>query len=410
MKRRGKGQSMRDRSRRQAAGVDRPLRIGVVGTGFVARHFVLELVRRPEWQLGAVLTRRPLDSVQGFPEAALTDSPDALIEAADVVFECTGDVPYATRQIGAALAAGRPVVTLNPEFHVTTGSYFVGRGHLTEAEGDQPGCTARLVEEAVALGFEPVVLGNIKGFLNLTPTREEMEYWGARQGISLPMVTSFTDGTKLQVEQCLVGNFFGAGIAREGLLGPETDDLRTAGQLLGEAAAAAGRPVTDYVLSRKLPHGVFVVARHEPGQREALAYLKLGDGPFYTLLRPNIFVHLEVFKTLERVARAAPALLHNTATPRLSVAAVAKRELRPGEAIGRGCGSFELRGICVRIANRPDHLPIGLADGIRIRRRVEPGQVLTFDDVEMPESEACSIWSEIVGAAVADLPRATVEA
>lgn len=410
MTRRGKGQSMQDRSGR-AADFDRgPLRIGVVGTGFVARHFVLELLRRPQWQLGAVLTRRPLDQVEGFPEAALTDSPDALLEAADIVLECTGDVPYATRQIGAALAAGRPVVTLNPEFHVTTGSGFVGRGYLTEAEGDQPGCTARLVEEAVTLGFEPVVLGNIKGFLNLTPTRQEMEYWAARQGISLPMVTSFTDGTKLQVEQCLVGNFFGADIAREGLLGPEADDLRTAGQLLGEAAAAAGRPVADYVLSRKLPHGVFVVARHAAAQREALTYLKLGDGPFYTLLRPNIFVHLEVFKTLERVACDAPPLLHNTPAPRLSVAAVAKRALRPGEAIRRGCGSFELRGMCVRIADRPDHLPIGLADDIRIRRRVEPGQVLTFDDVEMPGSEACSIWSAIAGAALADPPRTPVEA
>ncbi|MGH7004672.1 MAG: NAD(P)-dependent oxidoreductase, partial [Alphaproteobacteria bacterium] len=355
--------------------------------------------------------RRPLDSVRGFPREALTDSMDALIESTDIVFECTGDVVHATRQIGAALAAGRPVVTRNPEFHVTTGAYFVGRGRLTEAEGDQPGCIARLVEEAVELGFEPLVLGNIKGFLNLNPTLEEMEYWAARQGISLPMVTSFTDGTKLQVEQCLVGNFFDADIAREELLGPETDDLRTAGQLLGEAATAAGRPIADYVLSRKLPHGVFVVARHQPGQREALTYLKLGDGPFYTLLRPNIFVHLEVFKTLERVARNDPALLHNTAKPRLSVAAVAKRALRPGEAIARGCGSFELRGICVRMADRPDHLPIGLADDIRIRRRVEPGQVLTFDDVDMNESDACSIWCEVRAAAlVADHPRETVDA
>jgi predicted dehydrogenase len=99
----------------------RPLRIGVIGTGFVARHFVLELLRRPEWRLGRVLTRRPLGSVRGFPEEALTDSPDALIDSADLVFECTGDVAHATKQIGRALTAGRPVVTLNPEFHVTTG-------------------------------------------------------------------------------------------------------------------------------------------------------------------------------------------------------------------------------------------------------------------------------------------------
>jgi predicted homoserine dehydrogenase-like protein len=378
-----------------------PLRIGVIGTGFVARHFVLELLRRPEWQLGRVLTRRPLDSVRGFPEEALTDSTDALIESADLVFDCTGDAAHATKQIGRALAAGRPVVTLNPEFHVTTGAFFVERGSLTEAEGDQPGCIARLVEEAAALGFEPLVLGNMKGFLNRTPTLEEMEFWAARQGISLPMVTSFTDGTKLQVEQCLVGNFFGADVAREELLGPATDDLPTAAQLLGDAATAAGRAITDYVLSRKLPHGVFVVARHQPEQREALSYLKLGDGPFYTLVRPNIFVHLEVFKTLERVARSGAPLLHNSAKPRLSVAAVAKRELRPGETIARGCGSFELRGICVRIADRPDHLPIGLADDLSIRRRVEPGQVLTFDDVELDETEALGIWRKIRASALA---------
>jgi predicted homoserine dehydrogenase-like protein len=389
----------------------RGVRIGVIGTGFVARHFVMELVRRPQWRLGAVLTRRPLDSVQGFPEEALTNSPDALIEASDIVFECTGDVPYATQQIGAALAAARPVVTLNPEFHVTTGPYFVDRGYLTEAEGDQPGCIASLVEETVALGFDPVVLGNIKGFLNLTPTSEDMKYWAERQGISLPMVTSFTDGTKLQVEQCLVGNFFGADIAREGLLGPEDDDLRAAGEVLGEAAATAGHLITDYVLSRKLPHGVFVVARHQPEQREALTYLKLGDGPFYTLLRPNIFVHLEVFKTLERVVRNDPPLLHNTAQPGLSVAAVAKRELQPGESIARGCGSFELRGTCVRTKDRPDHLPIGLADEVRIKRQVEPGQVLTFDDVEIEETEAHRIWREIQAATrAADHPQETVDA
>jgi predicted homoserine dehydrogenase-like protein len=371
------------------------VRVGVVGTGFVARHFVAELVRRPEWQLGRVLTRRPLGSVAGFPEAALTDSADALIEAADLVFECTGDVAHATRLIGQALAAGRPVVTLNPEFHVTTGAFFVGRGSLTEAEGDQPGCIARLHEEAVAMGFEPIVLGNMKGFLNRTPSLEEMEYWGARQGISLPMVTSFTDGTKLQVEQCLVGNFLGADIAREELLGPAVDDLQTAAQLLGEAAEAAGRPLTDYVLSRKLPHGVFLVARHQPDQQAALSYFKAGDGPFYTLVRPNIYVHLEALKTLERVVRGGPPLLHNTAQPRLSVAAVAKRALRPGEAIARGAGSFELRGICVRIAARPDHLPIGLAENLRLRRGVEPGQVLTFDDVELDETEPVRIWREI---------------
>jgi predicted homoserine dehydrogenase-like protein len=376
---------------------DRPVSIGVIGTGFVASHFILELTRRPAWQLSRVLSRRAPAACMGFPTCErLTDSIDELITHSEVIVECTGDVLWATQTVGYALAAGRPVVTLNPEFHVTTGSYFVGQGLLTEAEGDQPGCQAALWEEATAMGFTPLVLGNMKGFLNRHPSLEDMRFWAAKQGISLLMVTSFTDGTKLQFEQALVGNYFGADIAQEELLGPETDDLAEASRILGEAARKLGTPITDYVLSRKLPHGVLLVARHQEEQRAALRYLKLGEGPYYTLIKNNIFVHLELFKTLERVVRQGHVLLDNTANPRLSVAAVAKQPLASGTRIARGCGSFELRGICVRIDDRPDHLPIGLAEQMVLRRKVEPGQILSLEDVDLPPSRAVDAWCAIL--------------
>ena len=279
---------------------------------------------------------------------------------------------------------------------------------LTEAEGDQPGCLAALHEEAVAMGFAPLVYGNMKGFLNRSPTPEDMACWAGRNGISLPMVTSFTDGTKLQVEQCLVANGLGAGIAREELLGPATDNLAVASRALAEAARGLGRPISDYVLSGKLPHGVFIVATHDGCQREALRYLKLGDGPFYTLLRHNIFVHLEVFKTIERVLRGGDVLLDNGATPRIGVAAVAKRALRPGERIERGGGGFDLRGICVDIVDRPGHLPICLADGARVGRRLEPGQVIALGDVDPPDDRAWTLdlWRSIEARALAAAPAA----
>ncbi len=376
-------------------------RIGVVGTGFVARHFVTELMRRQDWSLGKVLTRRARNGVSGFPNDRLTDSVDAVIATSDIILECSGDIGHATAVARAVLAAGLPMVTLNPEFHVTTGSAFVERGFLTEAEGDQPGSLARLVEDAVAMGFAPLVLGNMKGFLNRTPTPEDMRHWAERQGISLPMVTAFTDGTKLQIEQCLIGNYLKADIAAEELLGPEEDDLGVAARQLAEAALAAGGPITDYVVSRKLPHGVFVVGRHDPAQAAALRYLKMGEGPFYTLVQPNILVHLEAFKTLERVATGGGVLLHNTARPHLSVAAVAKRRLRRGERIARGYGSFDLRGICVRLADRPDHLPICLANDLHVRRAVEPGQVLTVADVDLEACPALELWQAIAAPAAA---------
>ena len=378
------------------------VRIGVVGTGFVARHFCLELAHRKGYRLGKVLTRRSLDACGEWPfKDALTNSLNELIDGCDIVFECTGDVRHATETVEAAVAAGRPVMTLNPEFHVTTGSHFVGKGFVTEADGDQPGCQASLLEECMAMGFEPLVLGNIKGFLNRHPNPDEMAFWAKKQGISLAMVTSFTDGTKLQVEQALVGNYFGFDIAQDELAGPECDDIKETGNILGAIAERHGRPIADYVLSRKLPHGVFVVGRHKGEQQAALTYLKMGEGPYYTVLRPNIFVHLEPFKTLERIVGQKTPLLHNSAKPHIGVAAVAKRDLKPGERVERGAGSFELRGICVRLADHPGHLPICLADDVVLKRSVQKDAILSLDDVDLPATRALEIWRQVEGTALA---------
>lgn len=372
-----------------------PLRVGVIGTGFVSRHFVLELERRPSLQLGKILTRRPLDLCGEYPRPeALTDSLDAMIEGSDVVFECSGDPLYASRVIGRTLDAGRPVVTLNAEFHATIGSAFVERGLLSEAAGDQPGSLAMLNEDVVAMGFQPLVYGNMKAFLNHHPSPEDMKYWAARQQLSVTMVTSFTDGTKLQMEQCLVANGLNAGIVQEGLIGLATNDVER-GAELGAVAERLGEPISDYVIGANLPHGVFIVARHDACQAATLRNLKMGDGPYYVLKRDFCLVHLEAFKTLERVARQSRILLNNGSRPRISVASVAKRELRAGEQIPYGCGSFELRGICVKIAKRPGHLPIGLAQDVRVKRRIEQGAILTLDDVELPETEALAAWQAI---------------
>ncbi len=303
----------------------RKIGVGVIGTGFVARHFAYELERRPAYRLAKVLTRRPLDRCQDFPrQDTLTDSLDQLIAASDVVFECTGDTLYAATTIGRALDAGRPVVTLNAEFHVTIGAHFVERGTLSEAEGDQPGCLAALAEDAVATGFAPLVYGNMKGFLNRDPTPEEMRYWAERKASSVEMVTSFTDGTKVQIEQCLVANGLGAGIAKEDLIGLATGDLKVAAAELGAAADRLGHPISEYILDRGLPHGVFIVARHDERQATALHNCKLGEGSYYVLSKDYCLVQLEVFKTIERVMQGRPPLLNNTASPRVSVASIAK--------------------------------------------------------------------------------------
>ncbi len=373
------------------------IKVGIIGTGFVSRHFTLAMARQPRYRLTKVLTRRPLDRCAEYPvQDALTDSLDAVLEQSDVVFECSGDAFYAAETIGRILDAGKPVVTLNAEFHATVGSHYVDRGLLSEAEGDQPGCLAALREDALAMGFTPLVYGNMKGFLNRDPTPEDMRYWGEKQGQSLDMVTAFTDGTKVQIEQCLVANGLGAGIAQEDLIGLVDGDLKQIANELGATADRLGYPISEYVVDRHLPHGVFIVARHDEQQVAALEYLKMGKGPYYTLIKNHVLVHFEVLKTIDRLCRGVKRpLLNNGRSPKVSVASIAKREFQPGEMIARGCGSFDLRGSCVDIVERPGHVPICLTKDMRIRRRIERGQMVTMEDVELPETEALSAWRAI---------------
>lgn len=376
---------------------DSPRKIGVAGSGFIARGLTYALGHQPDLRLTSVLTRRRPSDCSEFPRRELlTNSIDEFLDRCEMVVECSGDVLHATNVVDAALRAGKPVVTMNAEFHATVGSAFVDRGPiLTEAQGDQPGSLAALAEDAQTMGFRVLVYGNRKGYYHANPPLDQMQFWAKKQGLSLDQVTAATDGTKMQIEQALVANGLGATISRDGMHGPECASMEEGGQLLARDAAKVGRPIADFVLVKTGPAGIFVTCETDPKQQPFLEYLKLGPGPFYVLVHNYHLCHLEIVKTIRRVRDGGGALLNNSKSPTISVAAIAKRELKPGEKVHKGIGSFDLRGEAVRIASNPDHLPIGLANEIVIKRRVEADQRLTFDDVEIPDSLALRAWREV---------------
>jgi predicted homoserine dehydrogenase-like protein len=376
------------KSELQTPALAQPVRVGVSGTGFIAKGLLAALANAPDFEIGKVLSRRKACEVEGIDTDLVTNSKEELAETCDVVVECGGSVRWAAEVVDQAMSAGRPVVTMGTEFHVTVGSYFCERGYLTEAEGDQPGSLAAHAEDVRAMGFAPVVYGNIKGYLNHHPLETEMEYWSNKNGISVEQTISFTDGTKMQMEQVLVANGLGASLAQRGMIGPTGLPLEVSGAQLGRVAKELGVALSDYVLNRDLPAGVFVVAEHPFERPEVLRYLKLGDGPFYTLLRPFHLCHLEMMKTLRRVVAGQKPLLNNSSQPVATVAAVAKRDLKAGLWMARGAGGYEVRGEAVLIQEATNAVPIGLLDGVRVVRSVAKGQTLTWDDVEMADDLA----------------------
>ena len=371
-------------------------RISVIGSGFIAKGVVQLLESSQNHSLEKILTRSNIDSRNDFPcHKKLTNNLDDLIENSDLIVECTGDAIYAADSIDAILKASLPVVTMNAEFHVTCGSYFVGKGLLTEAEGDQPGVLAMLNEEALSMGFKPLVYANMKGFLAHNPSEKDMKFWAEKQGFSVDMTTSFTDGTKVQIEQTLVANGLGADIAQDGLIGPNNDDTWEGGALLAKKAKELGTPISDYLISPAIKPGVFIVAEHSDAHHIGLSNYKMGNGPFFVLDRPYHLCYFEIIKTIDRVLQGRGILLDNNKIPTISTATIAKRDLSVGEKIGKGIGSFDVRGIAVKIKEHKNHVPIGLMKNVVLTRDVPEGNVVTFDDVEVPDSLALRAWRSI---------------
>lgn len=370
--------------------------VGIVGTGFIATGLFNMINQSEDFIVSKVFTRRPLNSIDGMPQGVLTSSLEDFIENTDIVFECSGDVLHATDVILEATKNHKKVVTINSEFHITAGSYFTKRGHhVTEADGDQPGCFARMKLEFEGMGFKPIAYVNLKGFLNPNPTLEEMEYWSKKQQLNLNQVVSFTDGTKLQIEQALVANGLGATIAQNGMIGATVETLYDLDYMV-EASEKAGQPISDYVLCKGSPPGMLIVAKNREAEKLPgylpFSRLRTTKDRAYVLLRPYHLVYLEALNTLRKVVNDEPLLLNNSAAPTITVAAVAKRKISSGETIKHGAGGFDVRGMAVKIHENRNAMPICLLKKTKVIRSIEEGQIIQFDDVEIQQSSALNCY------------------
>ncbi len=371
------------------------IKVGLVGTGAIAKGLVKLINISSDMTVSGVLTRR-IGAIDGLDisNEMIYRNPELLFSKSDVIVVSTGDPIYSTEIINAAFQYNLPVVTMDADTMVTTGTWLSKQGLITESNGDQPGCLAALRQEVLDMGFSPIVYGNIKGFLNLKPTPEEMNYWALKLGFTVNSVTSFTDGTKVQIEQALVANAFGTDIVKQGLIGLQTEEFEESGYRLAEMADKMGMPISDYILSKSSPPGIFIVTKHDENLKNELRTYKMGEGPYYHHYKPIHLCFFEVPGTIKRLLNQNEILIDNSDKPSISVASIAKRPLSKGDFIEKGIGSFDTRGEAVRITDEPNHVPIGLLQNVRIKENIEEGQIIRFSDIDIPPSLATKAWSD----------------
>ena len=333
----------------------------------------------------------------------------------DVVVEATGHPPAGVRHARRAVREGKDIVMVNVEADVLAGPLLAREAAAagvvySMAYGDQPALTCELVDWGRLCGFEIVAAGKGTRYLPVyhasTPATV-WDYYGlsAAQAeaarMNSQMFNSFLDGTKSGIEMAAIANATGLTPPPEGLTFPPcgVDDLphvlrpADAGGLLhhkGQVEVVSsverdGRPVF-----RDLRWGVYVVFE-APNAYAADCFRQYGlvtddTGRYAAMYKPYHLIGLELNVSIFSAAlRREPTGCMSGF--RGDVVATAKRHLRTGEKLD-GEGGYTVWG---RLMTARDSLalggvPIGLADGMILRRDVAAGAPVCWRDVTPPDA------------------------
>jgi predicted homoserine dehydrogenase-like protein len=408
-----------DRALRARADAGKPIRVGMVGAGFMGRGIANQIVNSvPGMALVAIANRSLAGARRAYDEAgctaivevetpsqledavargtpAITENPSAICRAGtiDAVIEVTGAVEHGARVAMEAIENRKHVIGMAAELHGTLGAILKVHADragvvFTDADGDQPGVEMNLYRFVRSIGLTPLVCGNIKGLQDPYRTPATQEAFARRWGQSREKVTSFADGTKIAFEQAIVANATGMRVAKRGMLqidhtGRHVDELTT--RFDAEQLRAWGG-IVDFVVGAKPGPGVFILATHDdPRQRHYLDLYKLGEGPLYSFYTPYHLCHFEVPLTVARAVLFGDAAIAPVGAPGVEVITLAKRDLRAGEVLD-GIGGYTCYGQAdnADVVRAERLLPMGLADGCRLTRDLSRDAAISYDDVVVP--------------------------
>jgi predicted homoserine dehydrogenase-like protein len=319
----------------------------------------------------------------------------------DVFVECTNVVFEAAQYCLAAIAQQAHVVLMNAEVDLIFGTLLAHEARLqgvvvTSDAGDQHGVLATMADEIQLWGFRIVQAGNMKGFLNRHAVAATAREWADKQRLSVIQTVSYTDGTKMNIEQALIGNYLGLTPFVPGMEGPACKDLRDVLNIFDfDKYGIEGR--VDYTVGVPWPGGgVYIVGYCDDDQQDFLLkyYKVMSRRPYYLFFRPYHLCHVE---TPRAIAQAwfdrRPVICPPLGPKTNDVFAYAKQDLPAGQKIHHAIGGDEVYGIVDSCSRAATHECVLLAmleaiDGRHavLKRPKKCDEPLTLADVEIPDT------------------------
>ncbi len=372
----------------------------VMGTGAMGLGIIQVLRKSPEFEIVAVSDIDPiaLNKARSFisPKTVATkNSKEALKTHPDILIDSTNSILDSAIILQTALEEGINVILMNGEVDQVFGRLLLKtaeRNHalITSDSGDQHGVLKRTIDDVRNMGFEIVMAGNNKGFLNRYANPDSIELEAAKRRLTRKQCSAYTDGTKLAIEMAIIANAENLGLLKEGMIGPKVDYVVDALSAFDFNRARDVGGVVDYVLNAKPGGSVFVVGySSNPDDMFYMNYYKMGSGPYYIFVRPYHLCHFETPLTIKKIMlEDKPILVQKYYS--LEVNSYAKTPLKANTKLD-GIGGFHLYGLL----GKPTGLPIGLSERAILVNKKEKDQSVDWSDVTFKEDDPIlDLWKE----------------
>lgn len=313
-------------------------------------------------------------------------------EQSAALVEASSAIGPAGRYAAIALQTGKHAVMMNAEADLIFGPYLMDLAHrqglvYTSCDGDQHGVIQHLVNDLELWGFDLIMAGNIKGFLDRYSDPTKIIPEADKRNLDYKMATAYTDGTKLNIEMALVANALNLRTRTPGMSGPRAGDVREVSQWFDFASIRAeSNACVDYILGAYPGGGVYAVGFCDHAyQRSMMEYYKMGPGPFYLFYRPYHLCHVEAMDCIVQAVMDGFSLLEPVYGFRTNVFAYAKRDLKAGEKLD-GIGGYACYGLIDNCGGGHPGLPICLAEDIVLLHDIARDSPILMSDAELPVS------------------------
>jgi len=418
----------------------KPIAVGIVGAGTFGTQIISQVCQMTGMRMSAVAdlqtdravralvlggkaedtilsaqTAGEIDKAISAGRAAVTTSASALIGSnIDVVVEATGNPDLGAKHGHMAILKKKHLVMVTVEAEVLVGYLLKTMADsagviYSAAYGDEPSLAYELCDWAKTLGFQVIAAG--KGarfkpdFRRATPDDVAELYGFKGQDYNARMFCSFLDNTKSAIEMTALSNMTGLLPDIRGMHFPPLElneipeklCLKSEGGILdheGVVEAVSSLHPDGRNVEQSIRGGMYaVIGSATPFAVESLAsygeILGMVIGPRSKkamIYRRQHFVGHEVPIGIARMM----LLGKPSGAPRAHFSEVvlgAKKDMEPGTVLD-GEGGYTVYGLAERadVARKQRLLPMGLAQGAELIRPVAVDDVVTYDDVKLPDS------------------------